>query len=167
MLDLILVYVLVSLQPVPTKFHKEIGHNLNSAIYIKCKKCVWQAKYNADSLEISGLPNFMIYYRVELFNLVQFEYYGNDIFNVTIFKESGIECKYPIIHPVKYLKSEEARKWRKGKLIPEVGSMECEKNAALFCFNALKNVSDYYEIDIISNSFDDDCSHKLVSNCFY
>lgn len=151
------------MQTVPKAYHKEFGCNISSAILIKCQNCVWRAKYSAEAIKIWGLRRFMIFYGVDLFNLVQFDYYGDDIFFVTIFKETGIESKYPVISPLNFFESEEGKEWKKRRLIPEHGNMDYEKNAAMFTFNGLRNVRDYYDIDIV-NSYTDDNFQKMVSN---
>ena len=104
----------------------------------------------------------MIFYEVEPFNIVQFNYYGDDTFIVKLFKEYGIESKYPITNVASYFESEKGRKWRMQKFIHEHSSMEFDKNAALFNFNGLQNICVYYEIDI-HYSCNDDIFHRMVS----
>lgn len=107
----------------------------------------------------------MIFYGVKLFNIVQFDYYGDNIFIATIFKENGIESKYPVTDPKKYFLTEESRRWKKEDYIIQQGTMQYEQNAALFCFNGLMNVTEYYDIQITNSDVDQKFAH-MVSNLY-
>lgn len=145
----------------PCKFNNEFGIHMPRTIFIKCKNCVWRAKYKREIKKISGLKRFLIYYRVELFNLLQFDFYGDGIFIVSVFKEHGIESKYPTIHPASFLETEEGKNWRKDNFITNRSSIEYDKRAAQFSFNVLRNDYEYYEVNIIHSYLGDDMSYLV------
>lgn len=86
-------------QLVPAFFHEAYRSNFCSQILLKCNKYVWCVKYNAEQMTIYGLQRFMLYYGVRTCSFIQFDYYGESMFIVSIFSEYAIECEYPEIAP--------------------------------------------------------------------
>lgn len=75
-------------------------------VKIKCKKFNWKAKIDLKTGKVYGLRRFKHLYEIKLYNVVQFDYYGEDMFVVKIFKEYGIEVKYPNMNPKDITKDE-------------------------------------------------------------
>lgn len=59
----------------------------------------------------------MKYYEIKMYNVVQFDYYGGDEFDVTIFKDTRIEINYPQMTESEFLKSEKFLQWKKDEYI--------------------------------------------------
>lgn len=118
-----------------------------------CNKCVWRVKYNSGEMMIYGVRKFMNFYGVKPFSFVQFDYYGDSMFVVSIFEENAVECVYPQSDPRIFFKMEESKYKYKKDLMIKRGTIEYEKSAALFLCNGVKNVSEIYEINMKDSYF--------------
>lgn len=108
---------------------------------------------------IFGLRKFMMYYGVKLFNFILFDYCGDEIFDVTIFKESAIECSYPSTDPRTVVWTE----LLKDQSIIESGNVEYDQSAALLRFSGLLNICEYYEIEMNKNNIDGTLNNMVSS----
>ncbi|KAK1384317.1 hypothetical protein POM88_022052 [Heracleum sosnowskyi] len=127
---------------------------LSLRIRVRLNNIVWEAKYYAQSKDIYCLRKFKRFYGVKLYHLVQFDYYGDNLFVVQIFKNSAIECNYPTEDPEKFFENENINNWRKELYMMGCSSMEFEKSYALWLFNGYENGVDYFDISIISSDID-------------
>lgn len=91
-------------QRVPRPFDRDFGGKLPSKLWIRCKANIWSAKYDRERKCIYGLRTFVTFYGIRIFGIVQFNYYGDGMFSVKIFKESVVECNYPLSNPKEYKK---------------------------------------------------------------
>lgn len=132
----------------PKNFLSAIGGKFPRRLSIYCKTLKWRARYDSEVNKICGLANFMEYYGIKIFNIVQFDYFGNGFFNVKIYKEAGIEINYPIIHPDQWFINK--TEWKDEEYMVEYGNMQFDKAIALLVFNAFLNKSESYRIEISS-----------------
>ena len=107
----------------------------------------------------------MVYYGIKIFNLVKFDYHGGDSFSIEIFKDSGTECNYPTVDPIGFLKAEMGNVWKKSEYVFNSITLHVQKSFALWSFNAIRNVLDYYELKIF-NFHTDPRLVFMVSNFF-
>lgn len=138
----------------PKSFFDEFGKKLSSKLIIKCKKMIWKGKLDEESKEIYGLINFMRFYEIKIYNLVQFDYYGNDLFDVKIFKDTAIECNYPIEDPEVFFKNDNINSWRKEQYMIDCSSLEYQKSYALWKFNSYENNVTSFDIKISDAAID-------------
>lgn len=96
----------------------------------------------------------MHFYKVKLLNLVQFDYYGGDLFRVKIFREYVVECKYPKRSPLEFMNNDERAKCRDEEYMVNSRSIEFQKACATWSFNAFRNCVQYYEIKIEETDVD-------------
>lgn len=113
---------------------------------------------------MKSLETFVKFYCVRIFNIVQFDYYGDGLFTFQIYKETGIECCYPSRDAKEFKKIELANVWKKDEYLIDYNSMEYQKRVDLLCFKKIENIVDYIQIDIIS--MDVDPSLQMLVN-FY
>lgn len=107
----------------------------------------------------------MRFYGVKIYNLLQLDYYGDNLFVVKIFKDTATECNYESKDLAEFLKIEDLEHWRKDKYVLDSLSLEYEKVSARWLFNALHNNASYFQITI--NSLDiDPKQNKLVKGFF-
>lgn len=132
----------------PKSFFDEYGNQLSPKLIIRCKKLVWTGKLDDESKEIYGLINFMRFYEIKLYNLVQFDYYGNDLFKVKIFKDTAVECNYPIKNPEEFFKDDNINTWKKEQYIINCLSLEYQKAYALWKFNCYENYVQSFDIHV-------------------
>ncbi|KAK1367678.1 hypothetical protein POM88_033770 [Heracleum sosnowskyi] len=147
---------------IPKSFYDEFGKYLSPNLKIMCKEITWEAEIDTKLLKICGLGTFMRFYEIKLYNLVQFDFYGNNIFVVNIFKDSGVECVYPIKDKKVFMDNEKMHTvWRKEEYVIDGWSLEFDKANALWSFNSHQNYVDYFEKKINFNDMDE--NHTNVS----
>ena len=148
-------------QRIPKSFLDEIGNQVSSSVIVKCGNIAWKAKIENESSVIFGLRRFMRFFEVKLWNLVQFDYYGNNLFIVHIFKDNAVESKYPKIDPEEFFKNENMNSWREEQYVIDFLSMEYQKSCALWTFNAYTDCVPYYNVKIGRLDIDENVE-KLV-----
>lgn len=79
-------------------FVHEFGDELPFWLHVKCNSFVWCCKYDMDQNQICGLTTFMKIYGIKLYNVLQFDYFGNGIFVVKVFDETAVERKFIQAH---------------------------------------------------------------------
>lgn len=89
-----------------------------------------------------------------MYNLVQFDYYGDELFEVKIYKETAIECNYPSIHPEDYRNIDASKRWKEAQYVLDIESLKFEKKKSLLAFNACANNLDYVEMVVINFDID-------------
>lgn len=130
---------MLNVQGMPKSFYAEFGKKLSSKLIIRWKKIVWKAKFDEDMKELYDLESFMRFFEIKLYNLVQFDYYGNDLFLVKIFRNSGIESNYQTLDPALFFKNESMHRWRHEEYMLDCISLEYQKSLALWLYNAYEN----------------------------
>lgn len=104
----------------------------------------------------------MTFYGVKAFVFVQFDYYGDSLFMVSIFEENAIECVYPQSDPGVFFEMEDCKSKEEEGFMIKRGSIQYEKSVAIFLFSTLKNISEFFEIKMKDSYFDGN-NKKLVS----
>lgn len=150
-LDNILLFLCNVEQFVPLSFHERYGCNVSSQVLVKCNKYVWCLKYNAEKMIIYGLERFMLYHGVSGCSVIQFDYYGDSLFVVSIFNEYAIECEYPEVVPENFFGSDLCLELDKRRYMQSHGTIAYENRCSLLWFNGKMNISEYYEVVV------DDC----------
>lgn len=135
-------------------FHKQFGRKLPSRLKIRCKSNTWTAKYDTEFNCIYGLRTFVKFYGIRIFSIVQFDYYGGGLFKVKIYKESAIECHYPLSDPIAFKKSEAAKEVNEDQFLVNYDSLEYDKRLALLTFNGFILDPHYVQIDIMPMDID-------------
>lgn len=119
-----------------------------------CNEITWEAEIDTELAKICGLGSFVRFYEIKLYNLVHFDFYGNNMFVVKFFKDTGVECVYPIKDKKEFMDSEDSHTvWRKEEYVIDGWSLELDKARALWSFNSQQNYVDYFEkkIDYLEN----------------
>ncbi|KAK1401088.1 hypothetical protein POM88_000693 [Heracleum sosnowskyi] len=148
---------------IPKSFYDEFGKYLSPNLKIMCKEITWEAEIDTKLLKICGLGTFMRFYEIKLYNLVQFDFYGNNIFVVNIFTDSGVECVYPIKDKKVFMDNEKMHTvWRKEEYVIDGWSLEFDKANALWSFNSHQNYVDYFEKKINFNDMDENHTNVVV-----
>nr|XP_017258259.1 PREDICTED: uncharacterized protein LOC108227556 [Daucus carota subsp. sativus] len=130
---------------VPASFHDRYGDFLPSQLGIRCKKYLWPAKYDKAVRKIYDIGKFMRYYGLTVYNVALFEYYGDGLFEVQIFRDTAVECLYPKMHPTEFFKTT-GKYYDEEDYILDTKSLELEKQLSLLCFNACANKTDFVEM---------------------
>lgn len=143
----------VILQRVPDSFISAIDGNIPSKLRIICNTLKWRARFDSEVGKICGLADFMEYYGIKLFNIILFEYHGNGVFSVKVYKTAAIETNYPTILPNEWKKQK--NEWKDEEFMVEYGNLEFQKAIALLGYNALLNLSQSFEISIGSVDFEE------------
>lgn len=151
-------------QRIPKSFCEAFGCQLSSNVIIKCKKIAWKASFDNGKKRFYGLESLMRFYKIKLYNLIQFDYYGQNLFVVSIYRETAIECKYPTTNPNENYKNEDMTTWIKDEYVIDRFSMEYDKSQELWSFNACQNCVLYFNINIRNSDIDLKTKH-LVSTC--
>lgn len=108
----------------------------------------------------------MKFYGVKIYNLLQFDYYGESVFVIKIFKDTAIECTYPTEKVEVYFQNAESQRWKKDQYILDSSSLEYEKVCALWIFNAYHNYAKYVEIQIKNMNIDLEMNNMVSKFCF-
>ncbi|KAK1384321.1 hypothetical protein POM88_022056 [Heracleum sosnowskyi] len=149
---------------IPKSFYDEFGKYLSQNLKIMCKEITWEAEIDTELVKICGLGTFIRFYEIKLYNLVQFDFYGNIIFVVNIFKDSGVECVYPIKDKKVFMDNEKMHTvWRKEEYVIDGWSLEFDKPNALWSFNSHQNYVDYFEKKINFNDMDENHTNASLN----
>lgn len=92
----------------------------------------------------------MRYYGFGVYSVAQFDYYGEGMFEVKLFRETANECNYPKQHPNEFVKTKDKEAFYVDDYLLDLESIEFEKRFALFCCNGCRNTTDYVEMRIIN-----------------
>lgn len=114
----------------------------------------WKGRFNLDMRRFDGLRSFMRYYTLKMYSIVQFDYYGNDIFKVIISKTNMVECNYPTTHVDVFIKNKNTVKWKPKEYILGQSNIEYEKHASLWSFNGYWNSSEFKEMKVSKSDID-------------
>ncbi|KAL1813306.1 hypothetical protein ACET3Z_023371 [Daucus carota] len=138
------------MERVPEFFHSRFGESLKCRLGIKCRNYIWPAKYDQESRKIYGLRSFMRYYGFGVYSVAQFDYYGDGMFEVKLFRETADECNYPKQHPNEFVKTKDKEPFYVDDYLLDFQSIESEKRFSLFCFNGCRNTTAFVEMRIIN-----------------
>ncbi|KAK1354320.1 hypothetical protein POM88_047576 [Heracleum sosnowskyi] len=112
--------------------------------------------------KICGLGSFMKFYEIKIYNLVQFDFYGNNLFLVKIFKDSAVECEYPITNQNNFMDNEKLHTvWRKEQYVIDGWSLEYDKAHALWSFSSHHNYVNYFEKKIKFFDIDENVNNTV------
>lgn len=125
-------------------------------------KFTWKAAFNEEKAKLCGLGKFMHFHEIKLYNLVQFDYYGDDLFVAKIFKESAIETQYLKINPKDFLTTEHISTFKEEEYELDGWSLEYDKARALWNFSACQNYVQFFELMIHNVDI-----YKQVSKTFF
>lgn len=162
MFEIYNIFLHVLLQRIPKSFINEFGMKLSSRLLIRCEMFVWKCKCDVDREIIYGMRRFIKCYDIKVYNVIQFDYYGDNVFVVKIFRNTTIECNDSIMEPAKFLENEKHFKINKDLNIIDGLSLQYQKAYALWFFNACQNFDEYFEIKIL-NVHINGADHILVS----
>ena len=137
------------MQRLPKAFVDKYGKKLPRRIGIKYGKHIWPAKYSIVMNKIYGIGSFMRYYGFGVYSVAQFDYYGHGMFEVKVFRETGVQCHYPSCSPNELVKRKDLKDFAEEEFVLNLHSLEFEKRFSLFCFNTCRNTIDYVEMRII------------------
>lgn len=90
----------------------------------RCANIYWKGRYNHRTRRIDGLSTLMKYYKVFIYCMVLFEYYGDDLFRIRIFKANAIECNYPKTNVKDFIRNKKNENWRPGELVVGRSTLE-------------------------------------------
>ncbi|KAL8108954.1 hypothetical protein AgCh_025158 [Apium graveolens] len=133
---------------VPEDFKSVCGGRIPTSLKIYCKTHKWRARYNSEIGKICGLARFMEFYGITIYNLVLFDYHGDGVFNVKIYKEAAIEINYPTIEPNEWMlnKSE----WKDEEFMVFYGNIQFQKSVAMLVYDGFLNKTEAYRISVNS-----------------
>lgn len=114
----------------------------------------WKAEIDEEKEKLCGLAKFMHFHEIKLYNLVQFDYYGDDLFVTKIFKESAIELKYLKCNPKDFLTVVHLSTFKEEEYELDGWSLAYDKARALWNFCACQNYVQYFELMIHNADID-------------
>ena len=123
-------------------------------IGISCKNVLWCVDYDLQQNQICSLNRFKKYYGLKIFNMVQFDYVGEGLFIVRLFKETAFECKYPTgrANDVDYGMDWEAL--NRAQYLLDTSTLEFEKSMSSISFNACLPRADYAYLLFVESDID-------------
>lgn len=158
-----MLVICIFVQRLPKAVHNDIGKDITTKLMFKCEHSVWKCTYDSEKMRFKGLQKFMRYYRVTIFSMLKFDYYGDDMFKVTIFKPNAIESKRPMYDFKDFVTYNGFQTWNPEEFMFDGSSLEFQKNLGIWAFNSYRNYPEYYSMRVYS--FDiDKRKHELVRN---
>ncbi|KAK1378623.1 hypothetical protein POM88_025367 [Heracleum sosnowskyi] len=149
---------------IPKSFYDEFGEHLSANVKIMCKDITWEAKIDMELGKICDLGSFMKFYEIKIYNLVQFDFYGNNLFLVKNFKDSEVECEYPITNQKVFMDNEKLHTvWRKEQYVIGGWSLEYDKTHALWSFSSRHNYVNYFEKKIKFYDIDENVNNTCLN----
>ena len=142
------------MQTLPEEFVDTFGQTLPFMIGISCKMVLWCVDCDIERKEICSLSRFMKYYGLKIFNLVQFDYLGEGLFVVRLFKETAIESKYPSDRANDVQCSKEWEALNRSHYVLDTSTLEGEKAIASISFNACSSRTDYVYLLYVESDVD-------------
>ncbi|KAL1824226.1 hypothetical protein ACET3Z_011004 [Daucus carota] len=147
----------------PEEFVDTFGHTLPFMIGISCKMVLWCVDCDIERKEICSLSRFMKYYGLKIFNLVQFDYLGEGLFVVRLFKETAIESKYPTDRANDVQCSKEWEALNRSHYVLDTSTLEGEKAIASISFNACSSRTDYVYLLYVESDVDHSRGDMILS----
>ncbi|KAK1396947.1 hypothetical protein POM88_006810 [Heracleum sosnowskyi] len=152
------------MESIPKSFYDEFGEHLSANVKIMCKDITWEAKIDMELGKICDLGSFMKFYEIKIYNLVQFDFYGNNLFLVKKFKDSTVECEYPITNQKVFMDNEKLHTvWRKEQYVIDGWSLEYDKAHALWSFSSHHNYVNYFEKKIKFYDIDENVNNTCLN----
>lgn len=102
----------------------DIGEDISTKLMFKWGNSVWKCTYDSEKMRFKGLQKFMRYCRVIIFSMIKFDYYGDAMFRVTIFKPNAIECKRPTYDFKDFVTYDGFQKWNQDEFMIDGLSLE-------------------------------------------
>ncbi|XP_017240976.1 uncharacterized protein LOC108213693 isoform X1 [Daucus carota subsp. sativus] len=147
----------------PEDFVATFGHTLPFMIGLSCKKVLWCVDYNIERKEICSLNRFKKFYGVKILNLVQFDYIGDGLFVIRLFKDTAFECKCPTGRANDVEISKEWEALNKAQYVLDTNTLECEKSIAPISFNSCSNRTDYTYLMFVESDIDQSRGNMILS----
>ena len=122
---------------------------------------MWPAKYDKKVRKIYDIGKVMRYYGLTVYNIALFEYYGDGLFEVRLFRDTAVECPYPKMHPNQFFKTTRKIYYEEDYILDRQ-SLEFEKRISFFYFNACSTKIVFVEMCIAEQNLDPNL-HNLVS----
>ncbi|KAK1384936.1 hypothetical protein POM88_022671 [Heracleum sosnowskyi] len=152
------------MESIPKSFYDEFGEHLSANVKIMCKDITWEAKIDMELGKICDLGSFMKFYEIKIYNLVQFDFYGNNLFLVKKFKDSAVECEYPITNQKVFMDNEKLHTVRrKEQYVIDGWSLEYDKAHALWSFSSHHNYVNYFEKKIKFYDIDENVNNTCLN----
>lgn len=155
------------MQTLPEEFVDTFGHTLPFMIGISCKMVLWCVDCDIERKEICSLSRFMKYYGLKIFNLVQFDYLGEGLFVVRLFKETAIESKYPSDRANDVQCSKEWEALNRSHYVLDTSTLEGEKAIASISFNACSHQTDYTYLMFVESDIDQSRGNMVIFSKIY
>ncbi|WOH09637.1 hypothetical protein DCAR_0729095 [Daucus carota subsp. sativus] len=132
-------------------------------IGLSCKHVLWCVDCDLKRNEIRSLNRFKRYYGLKIFNLVQLDYVGDDLFIIRLFKETAFESKYPTGRANDVEWSKDWETLNRAQYVIDTSTLECEKAMASISFNACANRTDYAYLIFVESKFDEGRGNMILS----
>lgn len=132
----------------------ECGKKMAKKLLLKSGKSIWKCTYDAANKRIVGVGSFIRYYGITLYGMVQFDYYGDDMFSVRIFKSTAISIDHPSQNPKEFVKNEKFEEWKTDEFQFDSTTLEFRKSVSLWGFNAYRNYREYYSMKVYGFDLD-------------
>ena len=151
----------------PEDFVARFGRTLPFMIGLSCKKVLWCVDYNIERKEICKLNRFKKFYGVKLLNLVQFDYVGDGLFVLRLFKDTTFESKDPAGSATDVESSEEWEELNRSQYVLDTNTLESEKAIASISFNACSNRIDYTYLMFVESDIDQSRGNMVIFSKIY
>lgn len=142
------------MQTLPADFVDKFGQTLPFMVGLSCKTVLWCVYCDIERRELHGLNRFMKFYGVKIFNLVQFDYLGDGLFVVRLFKETAFESNYPTDKAEDIELSKEWEALNRSQYVLDTRTLEGEKAIASISFNACSHQTDYTYLIFVESDID-------------
>ncbi|KAL1816402.1 hypothetical protein ACET3Z_018976 [Daucus carota] len=151
------------MQTLPADFVDKFGQTLPFMVGLSCKTVLWCVYCDIERRELHGLNRFMKFYGVKIFNLVQFDYLGDGLFVVRLFKETAFESKYPTDKAEDIELSKEWEALNRSQYVLDTRTLEGEKAIASISFNACSHQTDYTYLMFVESDIDHSRGEMILS----
>ncbi|KAL8093239.1 hypothetical protein AgCh_035216 [Apium graveolens] len=132
----------------PEDFKSVCGGRIPTSLKIYCKTHKWRARYDSEIGKICGLARFMEFYEITIYTLVLFDYHGDGVFNVKIYKEAAIGINYPMIEPNEWMLNKP--EWKDEEFMVVYGNIQFQKSVAMLVYDNFLNKTEAYRISVNS-----------------
>ena len=151
-------------QRVPEDFKSVCGGRIPTGLKIYCKTHKWRARYDSEIGKICGLAHFMEFYGITTYNLILFDYHGDGVFNVKIYKEAASEINYPTIEPNDWMLNKP--EWKDEEFMVVYGNIQFQKSVAML-YDGFLNKTEVYRISVNSADLQGDGIDLVRFICNY
>lgn len=147
---------------IPSRFLHQFEQKLPYHLHIKCNTLIWKAIYDKERKKICGLYDFMRFYKLKMYSVVVFDYFGAGYFDVNCYNHTATSIVYPTIDPVVFFKNEKSTHSRMDEFIYGCNCLEVEKYISIIAYNAIRNNPEEFKIEVSGLENSEEMQHLVL-----